>query len=144
MDRREYVDLALAALRVISLQLSPSLFNAMFARIYQWVVQENSPPQRLLTFYDIVNGLTDTLKNQFVMYAGLVVGHAVKILKGKLAGDDEDNSNLGKEDQELLLCSVFQVLSKFFQYDYRNENGKSRLLLSVANRPGATVGSGLQ
>ncbi|OQV19734.1 HEAT repeat-containing protein 1 [Hypsibius exemplaris] len=117
-DTREDLPSALDALSLVALRMPESSFKGLFMKLYQWATQDGLQRKKLLTFYQIVERLTDALKHLFIIYAANVVSHAVTIMSAfhveKSAGSISESDRQTETD---VLITILDVLTRFFKYD---------------------------
>jgi hypothetical protein len=100
-DSQENLAAALDALSVVALRMPESSFKGLFMKLYQWATQDGLDRKKLMTFYEIIDRLTDTLKHLFVIYAATVLSNAVSTMgtlhvEKKSAVNADDDNVLGR------------------------------------------------
>lgn len=114
------------ALITFVLKLSDSTFKPFFNSIFRWAEDGDDKNNRIITFYKVACGLAEHLKSLFVLFAGMFVDNAAKILD---ACNKKKSTSLYYEDETkntLLLDNVLRTLKLVFEHTTRKFITKER------------------
>lgn len=93
-----------------------SNFKGLFMKLYQWATQDGINRQKLLTFYQIVDRLTDALKHLFTIFAATVVSHAVTVMGSFHVGVKKGKSSQMDLELGRKIADDFSLIDKLLYH----------------------------
>ncbi|CAH0557807.1 unnamed protein product [Brassicogethes aeneus] len=128
---------------ILILKLSEGNFRPLYYKLFDWATRAEVKSERVITFYGLSSGISQSLKGLFVLFAGHFLNNSAQILEAcnKIKNDDlyydDDDKNM------LLLTNVLQTLHSVFLYDNQKFINKDRfevLMQPIVNQLENTLG----